>query len=739
MNPGVFRKRIIDFHPDHDPWSSRLRELGDLVSSQNSAGLLAAINQELSVQTSPIRQSQVLSLVGDNQVRSGDFDGALIFYDRAANLARNDPQKWFRPIIGSIISLLKSVELTQAQVRADAAIAKAQLFEQQHAAQLAQLETQAQAGIVVVVRPRPLRLSVVATRLGKIFFDEGEVALANAYFQQALIASPQGASRARLAQAEIAMREGRLQDAKDSALAALRVGKFHAKTIAAISIFLQASDRLGDPMIDARLLDGLAQAKPQVRDRAMLAIVRALRAQNNPIWKNFASTWLGANALRSPVVATEFNKMFQSAERVRNESVPLRLAASSALMAMPELSPTEFVSAVKEYTLSSLLLGQNVDLLAFGNQAAAAYGGSWSERVLHSVALSCMKANRHDLARPLLQAEVNSGTRSVEWGKSLWALARMEATLGNYSDASVLYDQYANEAAMPLRFRLQARLKWLQSVIAGSGSVPIPTEVVLEQLSLATAQINDIESLFDVARQVSTDTPQFLWALGRDLFKRGERLAVAQFNDANSPAAALDALWRVTRGQYEFGENQKIWNTWTGLTASKRDWLWSTKSKFWEYIGIVVKAAMNINLQTEAEGVMNMYVNDGGTPLVGRLEILAAYGAQLISSGNYSSAISLFTEVTSLAPTDHRCAEAFYWLALSAKKNGDSVRCKDYAKKLRIAQGSKVGIVFDRRLDCKAIILLSNLQTGTALQSSDYDGAFQDDCLAAIQEELDLL
>jgi tetratricopeptide (TPR) repeat protein len=734
MNPGVFRKRTTDPHPDHSPWSSRLRQLGVLAASEDVAGLLAAVNQELSFQTDPIRQSQLLSLVGDSQMYSGNFDAALSSYNRAADLARNDPRNWFRPVIGAIASLLKNVQVANAQAGADAAITKAAANEQQHAIQLAQLDAQAQAGIVVVVRPRPLRLSVVATRLGKLFFDEGELAVAKTYFQQALTASPQGASRARLGQAEIAMREGRLQDAKDSALSALQVGKFHAKTIAAISIFLRASDQLGDQTIDQRLVDGLAQAKPKVRDRATLSIVGALRAQNNPLWINFANTWLGANALRNAVIAAEFNKLFQATQRVRNDSPSQQLAASTTLLATAGLSPTEFVSAAKEYVRSSLSLGQVVDLIGLANQAAAGYGVGWRNRTLHSLALSCMMARRHDMARPLLQSIVTQNLRDSHWGKAVWALGRMEKILGNYQAAANLYQLFATEPSMPIRYRLQGRIKWAQSAIATGDSASIP--LIRASLVDLANQVQDFDLLLDFARQL-THAPAEFHELADELFSRGEALAKSQFVAAQNPSVAIGILFRLTRRQVcDFAQYEDAVDAWNNLTQQQRDWLWSPKTEFWQYVASVLVAMTRLAQDNDAGQLANQFLNDAATPVEGKLQILPVIARNKLYAGQLDEAFSDFALMISLAPMNRLCAEAYYWLSLKAKINGNEANCVNYAEKIQRVLGQRVGLLTEWELDCKASLLRSGLITGTPLQSSNYDEDFQTTCLAHINDDL---
>ena len=90
----------------------------------------------------------------------------------------------------------------------------------------------------------------------------------------------------------------------------------------------------------------------------------------------------------------------------------------------------------------------------------------------------------------------------------------------------------------------------------------------------------------------------------------------------------------------------------------------------------------------------------------------------------------------SAAPTHSLCAEAYYWLALAAKKSGDRARCVDFATKVQTAQGSQPGLLSEWRLDCQANLLRSNLKTGTRLQSINYSLEFQKACLANVEHDL---
>lgn len=734
MNPSIFRKRTPDTHPSRDPWSTRLRQLGELVNRGEPQSLFDAINHELAQTNNTTKQSQLLSLVGDCQAQQGDFANALVTYDRAAQLVSSHPRLWFRPVVAAINALLRNVQVEQARIRANAATAKARAVEQQFAQQIAQLEAQANAGAQVTVSIRPLRSSVVGTRLGQIFLREGEVEAAEALFQEALIANPQGATRARIGLAEIALRENRPQDAKDFAFAAMQVGHFRAKTLPAFSLFLRAGFQLGQALLDQRLITGLAQATPAVRDRAIFTIVKTLRSQSNPQWVTLSNNWLATNSFRNPVIAAELRKQVQASARLRSDDDNGLLATSEALLFTANLSPSEFLCAAKTRVRSSLTLGQNVDLFTFATTAAQRYGPKWRGRVLHSLALSCMMARRHDLARTVLQQNLAAlNTADEEWAKSLWALARMEAVLSNHSAAAQLFRQFAAQSTIPERFRALALLKALQSLI--STGDPSSLEAIKQDLA-ALDTSSDFDLLMGFARQLKLGPPQFA-NLALQLFLHGKQVAIAHFKAAEDPSVAIRILLRITRSQvYDFGEDGQATAIWTGLTALQRQWLWSGKNDFWEYTSLIVTALARSSQLVEARALADSYLNDVATPLEGRLRLMAAVGHADIRARNYLAAFPIFREMISLSPAYRLCAEPYYWLAIAAKASGDDAACIAYAEKSQFAQGTRPSLLSEWELDCKACLLRSGLVVGTTLQSANYDTRFQARCLAQIRADL---
>ena len=720
-------------HPQRP--QKNLARCRDLLQKGKTALGLQKLNNLAAIQNSPARTAQIASLAADSEFKLGHFNNAISGYRAAAAFVNNDPRAWVRPALAEVRALLKAARTDEAHSKATATWNKS----------LAQHEeTQREAALQaahflhtgkVLIKKRPYRASVVASRLGYLFLLEGETVSAKEFFSNALIVNPQGGSRARQGLAMIALAEGNLADAQGRAREALLLGKFQAKTIGVWQTLIAARQQQGIKGIDGDLLAGVQQStKSTVRARAIFAIVNALRRYQDPAWENIAASWLAQQGSIHPVIATELRKLANAKLRLSQDNSSGQASSAAQLLSKPELlSRAEYVAATKQYVRGSLLSGASVDMAALVQQGVTLYGNGCRNRLSHDLALSCMMAKRHDLARPLLQAVVASSKKNSQWGKSLWALARMEAVLGNNDAAATLFNQFANDADQLLRFRLQARIKWLTAVIASGNVSAAP---LLHDALLATCQqIDDYEVLLDFGRQL-THAPASIRDVAKDFLARGEQLAISQFAAAQSPSVAIGILFRLTRRQvYDFGKYERAVAFWRGLTPQKRDWLWTEKSEFWEYISWVFVAMTKSKLQVEAEALLQQYLQDSATPIDARVRLMSKSASWKIRAGNVVQGMAVYSSMISISPSHRLCAEGYYWLALQAKNNGNDPQAMEYAKQIQTALGSRKGLLAEWQLDCKANLIRSGLTPGTALQSSNYDLAFQNQCLASIQSD----
>lgn len=409
---------------------------------------------------------------------------------------------------------------------------------------------------------------MVATRLGRLFFHEGELATAKSLFQLALEMNPSGACAARLGLAEIALRENDPTTAIQRAREALAVGQYRAKTLPAWDILLAAGRRTGTDTLDAALLNGLAQAPPSVRARAVLLLAKGLRSQGDARWAQIANNWLQSAAADNPTIAAELRKLRFAHARVLLAPLAEQRQAAQALLQTPNLSPTEWLAGAKELVRTSLLLNQTPPIGTLLQQGANRFGSGRLAALRHGLALACQKAKRSDLALPLLQANVANASGEV-LGKSLWALARLQAEQGDHASGAQTYWTYSQNAAMPQRHRLYALLQWTREIMAANQ--PDLVARARPQIEAALPRITDYELVLDLARQV------FYSNLGRDfalqVFQRGQQLGLQTFDNCPHPAPAATILFKLCRRANDLALHDAMIATWARLNEAKRQWL----------------------------------------------------------------------------------------------------------------------------------------------------------------------
>ncbi len=736
-------RRHYHKHPYQSPrdkraFSATLREIGARIQcSDVKAGLSRANDLLASLTISRHEQARVLGMVGDSEFLRGAFNEALTVYQRAATLCFDHHDLWLRPIIGQVLALLKNVRVDDARMIArhacDISAQKCAAFDEQVSAANEEMAT----GGSVTVPSLPPRISVVATRMGFLFLDEGEPDAAEEFFQRAVTANPRGACRARQGLARIALVSNPAR-ALDLAAESIRIGHYGAKTIAAWAILIAARRKLGGWQISQTLLNGLEMATPSVRARAVLAITRELRNSDMRQWREVADRWLQGEGKKFPIIEAEIRKMYLASAKVQPGDAKGKRELAEALMRTPGLSRNEWLAAAKEAVRAGFWEGTTPDVDALVQFADNCYGGDSGLRAAHSLALSCMMAKRHDLARKLLQrnlAEAEAG-RSV-WAKSLWALARMENVLGNYTSAASLYKRFSETQALPMRFRLQAGTLWIQALLKGGeyGALLAARPAIEAMLT----EVRDPETLMDFARQLALTSPELqTWAV--DLFEKGAALAIEQFEEASHPSVALDILFKLTRRQvYDFGRSHDAIKMWEGLNEQQRTWLWSTQQRYWEYLGLLLRAYGRAGSAADVDGCAKAWLKDVATPPEGRVQVGTVYGEWLIESRRVPEALALFDQLIREAPTHPQCARSWYWKALGSFKRGDARECARCVQALRLAQGTNVGLLDEWKLDAKALLLLADLDpTKIDAQAVNYRPDFLSGVLEEIHHDLAL-
>ena len=729
------RKRKKELKRKESPFSSSLRRIGEFIQKRDFPAALAKADQAIASSGGPDK-ARVLALVGDSEFKRGRFAEAAQIHLQAATESVNHVSLWLRPHIGQVRALLKVPQVNDALVMARHAVALAEAKMAEFNEQVRQADDSVRANGSVEVPPVPLRVSVVATRMGYLFLQEGEPEAAEEFFQKAIESAKGGANRARQGLAQIALARGEFGKAFNAALDAIRMGKSKAKTISAWSTMIAARRQIGGWKISDELIKGLDKAPAGLRARTTLHIIRELRKNDMRQWRDVAARWIAKEGHAFPKYEKEVRKLMLSSAKLVPNDIDGKREAAEQLLAMRVLGPKDWMMGAKEFVRTSLWGGKPVDIAGLLATAESKYGDHFVPRATHSLALSCMMAKRHDLARPLLQANIrqcNPGSRT--WGKSVWALARMENFLGNHAQAAQSYRQYFESPRLPERFRLQAQLQWVKSLIDSGQSDALMEARALMAETLSGVQDPDV--LMNFARQLQSG-PAELKEWSRELFAQGEALALEQFNAATHPAVAIAILFKLTRRQViDFGHNKEAVALWESFSAEKQDWLWSGSSYFWEYIGLIFEAYVGTGNSVQAEYFANEFLNDPAVPVESWPYIGAPYAQWAIMCGRGAEGLELCRQLIRRAPQNAECSIAYYWLALDALGRKNAEEAKQYAEQLRALQGVETGMLCEWRYDAKALLIIADMNLDNVdAQAVNYSRQFLADQLSQINSDI---
>ena len=715
------RKRPHRENADKTALSMKLREIGDLIQrGRHADGLSKADAALANARLAKKDKSRVLAMVADSEFRLGRFEEAAQIQLKVAAATIDDPTLWLRAYIGEVRALLKSPNVEQAIMMADHAVAVAETKMADFNEKVRLAKQSVEEGGSVEVPPVPVRVSVVATRMGYLFLQEGEPEAAEALFIRAIENTKGGANKARQGLAKIALARGEFGKAINMASDAIHRGGFKVKTLDAWKTLISARRQLCGWKIRERLIAGLDTVPAGLRARTILTIVRELRKNDMRQWRVVAKNWSQKEGRHFPIIETEIRKMTLASAKAEPGNATDKREKAEQLLQMPDLSAKEWLNGSKEFVRASLWEGNTVNFGQMIASAASAYGEEFAPRARHSLALSCMMAKRHDLARPLLQENIQQDPYgNPVWAKSVWALARMES-LFDHAESARLYRLFVDEESISNKFRLQAQLNWCQELIAAGQPGPLIEARSLMEATLAN--VNDPDVIMNFARQLQFG-PYELREWSKQLFAQGRSLALTQFHEATVPQLAMNRLLKLTRRQVrDSGRNQEVIELWEGMTSTKKDWLWSEGCDFWGYLELVFEAYAQTGKMQEAEEFARGILDDSSSP-AGQLPFLGVpLARRLMRANRPEDGLMLFERMTQVAPTHPLSAEAWYWMALVAFKQDNYEKSKLCAMRIREAQGTAVGLLNEYHLDAKALFLLADLDLAKIdSQAVNYD------------------
>ncbi len=619
---------------------------------------------------------------------------------------------WLSPALGCVRANLKAVEIEAAEDSARRALETAEEKWQTYEQLPAQASGALRAGGGFRVDSRPPRPSVVAFRIGQQFWDEGEPDTAAHYFGESLRIEPNGATRARIALARIALINEDFPGALDLARRALTIGQFHAKTLSAWPIAITAAHALKTPDIVQQLSRGLAQAVPAVRGRARLLIARSLRDLGNPAWAIF--TELSHSEDPDHVLAAEFAKMNLASAIQAREPAQRIVQLARQIMTIPNIVPREWLAAAKTIATALIAEERNPGINRLLADGIKIFGPSHQGEFALGLANACLDAEQPARAIPVLQRIVDANQGDDTWSRATSTLAKTFQNLGDLPAAIPLYDRVARAPGVPERFQLYARLEWLRAVVATGNTAALSG--AREEIVNVARRLDDFELLLDLARQM-TLAPAEIAAAANEIFDRAEQLARRAFQAELLPDAATLIAFKLFRRQTDLGRYPAITTAWEALSEKKKLWLWSPQSAYWELIGLVAAAYRAQANPTAATALLDGFLTDPATPPEGLAIIGIPEALTILNAGDLTTALQTFMWICDQSPTHPLCAYAYYWFALRDYRGGSGVA--DQLQRLRLALGDKPGLAWKRDLAARAALLAADLDITKAESPED--------------------
>lgn len=699
-NPQGFRKRHNQSNGGH---VSPLQAVAAQIQRREFEGALRDLDRQLVGNPSPLERGRVLALVGDALFKQGKFVQARGAYARAGQMPAGGAELSARSGYGEIRSLIRQGRGPEARDRGAAIVSAAADFETEYRIQMRKVAANLSGPTPVVVSAVPPRASVVASRIGQFLVQGGDLDGGRSFFESAIKLNPQGASRARLGLAEIALREGNFGRAMELGQSAILVGQFRAKTLSAWPLLLAAAAGSKTDFVELGFWRRLAEAKPSVRARARLLILRAMRARGDSRWQSLANTWLQEDQDRHPVAAAETRKLLLAQAKAGHSVAGERGQTARALLDTPSLGPKEWLAGLKAEARAEIDAGRTPDFEQRIARGIALYGAEAGSFLIHGLALAC-REGRPEIALTLLQRNIDhQAPSSLQWGRSLWAKARVYKSLGRPSEAAQAYWSFYQQSGQPQRLRLYALLEWTRALVGGKQALA----TVTAQLQSVIPQLTDFELTLDLARQVRCSALEP--SLADKIFEQGRMLAMQNFDVAIHPSAAVSILFKLCRRANDFTRYDVMIDTWTRLSPDKKKWLWSTKSDFWMWLEHVFRAYRDSGKLDEADFLLSGFLSDPSTPPEGYAILGISIAASKRDQKDMSGAMAIYEKMAQIAPSYEWTSVAYYWLALRSWVSGDRVQACHFGERILVCVGNDRGMYWKEEMHVSAMCIQARL------------------------------
>lgn len=721
-------------------FSSSLKDARLLLDSGQHESGLAALNRLAASTRNPNHRAKILMLLAGSEASLSRHSEAAAAFSKASQFARQSANLdlLLRSTMGEIRSLLRALKTDEARTVAIQFVTEFEAIQKkfQDLLNLTPAQLLAASG-KIDVPAQPPRPTVYLTKIANAFIESGLTDDARHYLGKAVELSPNGASRARQVLAKLALASDEPALAERYARESLLMGRFQAKTVASWQLYLDARARQNlAPILETDVFAAFGtHAKDRIATASVLLIVRALRAHGDAGWRDIALAAISAPG-SDAVVAVELEKLVHADAKLTGSEPPRALAARSLrLFRRKSVSPQEQVAHAKEFSRYSLLAGEapNPEILA--RAASAVHGGIHASDVRHAMALGAMMAGSHDLARTWILNILNHlepGTKA--YGKATWALARMEAMLGNDAEAAVWFLELAQAGNTPPRFRIQAVLRGLRHLAKSGNAVDIPK--VSASVRTILAEADDYRTVLDSARQLALAGSNFS-ELKDHAASLGEALADAAIRTSSTSGEYLAILEYLARKQYWDLNNAKgIVSRWDGLDNSRKmEFAASSTTVWYDYLAVVFKALVAEGRQSDASILAAGIINGDNSSQEGYVIVGTEYAMWLLDSGKKHEAFAYFEWIVKEAPDYRGAALAHYWLAVRSLKNQDPDGARRSASFVRKCYSGAPALVTEYEIDARAILILG-IQHDLSRYPSGYNKIFATGQMQYLEEDI---
>ena len=699
---------------------SRLRLIGRRIQRRDLVRALRQLNalaQKASAGANPVTMAFLRCLNGDAGFKQGRFAGAAAAYGlvRAAYPTHREGRLLMRGGMGELHSLLKLSDSTTAVDRATALVQVA-------AIPPPHFGPPADGSPLAVHSPLP-EAPLVAARLAGLFRREGYAPEAAALL--ALAPPAEGHESARRERAESLLRAGDAAGAESLLLAMQQnaAAGNRTLTVRGWQLLLQVRRTLVKSLLlPPEIVAISAIQNHHLRSRIALAVVLAARQTGEPAWRLWLQTWQLTRFPTPAVIRLAASRLLLS--EVRREAIDFAAmrALADEIMLNPKVRVNDYIAAARAALCAAFKGAGPATPLPMAHAAARKFGPSAKIRTLHSLAKTAREAGGTALAASLYRTvRQEASPHARRRSKATHALAVLSLNQGNYSHAAALSAELADDPLLSPEFRLQA-LDRQCTALRQLGRA--------EELEAARAKLDSLlppnlppSTLIRMARLSRLSGELGRGGIYAPLLERAIQATLQSVQEAAHPGPALTLLLELNRKLYwDFSEFSKVHSIWLHLGPDRREWLWTGRSAFWEYLSLVLRSCGKLGRHGEVKDLAAMAAADAPPEAIPFTATALGDGHR--EAGQWPAAFEAYAAAITAQPTHVESARAHYWLALRSRRMGQPEAARSSLDAIRRCFGSGVSLLWHWEHDARALLLLHQGDASAVASLSRYDLPF---------------